>query len=131
MTVPFFAHTTHMDNKYKAAIAGAVAGIVNGTFGAGGGMLLFPLLIGWLKLDEKKALATSVAIILSLSALSAFVHVRQGGLSDSGISVWPFLVGGLIGGCIAGMTFGKVNSLWLRRAFALFVLYGGIRALLA
>ncbi|MCL2546419.1 MAG: sulfite exporter TauE/SafE family protein [Oscillospiraceae bacterium] len=117
-----------MDNKYKAAVIGAAAGIVNGTFGAGGGMLLVPLLIGWLKLDEKKALATSVAIILPLSALSALVHLRTGAPGD--ISVWPFLIGGLFGGVIAGLTFGKIKSAWLRRAFALFVLYGGVRALL-
>jgi len=113
--------------KYKAAIAGAAAGVINGTFGAGGGMLLVPLLIGWLKLDEKKALATSLAIILPISALSAFVHIFNDGLKN--VSVIPFLVGGLIGGVVAGLTFVKIKSVWLRRAFALFVLYGGIRAL--
>jgi len=123
--------TTHNKSSrltWKALVAGAAAGLINGTFGAGGGMLLVPLLASWLKLDEKKALATCVAVILPISALSGGIYVAKHGLED--VNIWPFLIGGLIGGLIAGWTFGKVKSIWLRRAFALFVIYGGIRALI-
>ncbi len=112
----------------RAAVCGGLTGIVNGLFGAGGGMLLVPLLLRWLKLDEKKAMATSVAIIFPLCALSALIYCLKHDLAD--VNVWPFLLGGLAGGVLAGLTFGRVKALWLRRAFALIVLYGGVRILL-
>lgn len=118
----------HNTTTLKAAVAGGLTGIVNGIFGAGGGMLLVPLLLRWLKIDDKKALATSVAIILPLCALSAAVYLANNSLSN--VNPWPFLLGGLAGGILAGLTFGKLNADWLRRAFALLVLYGGVRALL-
>ena len=34
------------------------------------------------------------------------------------------------GGVLAGRIFGRLRTLWLRRAFALLILYGGIRAVL-
>ena len=41
----------------------------------------------------------------------------------------PYLAGGLIGGFLGGRIFRKLNMVWLRRAFALLILYGGVRAL--
>ena len=58
----------------KCAVAGALAGVLNGFFGAGGGMLLVPLLIRWVKMEERKAF-TSVFIILPLCVVSAAVFL--------------------------------------------------------
>ena len=52
----------------------------------------------------------------------------RGGLSLA--AAWPYLAGGVIGGLIAGRVFGKVKMDWLRRAFGLLILYGGVRAVL-
>ena len=41
----------------------------------------------------------------------------------------PYLAGGLVGGFIGGRLFKKLNMDWLRRAFALLILYGGVKAL--
>ena len=92
-------------------------------------MVLVPLLLRWVKLPEDKALPNSVAIVAPLSLLSAAVYWLRGGLPS--IPLWPFLAGGLVGGIVAGLTFGKMNVQWLRRAFSLLVLYGGARALLS
>ena len=113
---------------WKAVCAGTLTGVINGVFGAGGGMVLAPLFLRWLKLDEKKALATSVAVIMPLCALTAAIYASRGALR--GITVWPYLAGGLAGGVVGGLTFGKVSAVWLRRFFALFVLYGGVRFLI-
>ena len=53
--------------------AGSLAGIVNGLLGAGGGMVLVPLLSGLAKLDEEQIFPTSVAIILPISIVSLVV----------------------------------------------------------
>ena len=44
-----------MKNTLKYALAGAAAGAVNGMFGAGGGMVLVPLFLRWVRLDGRRA----------------------------------------------------------------------------
>ena len=41
----------------------------------------------------------------------------------------PYLLGGRLGGFLGGRMFKKLNMAWLRRAFALLILYGGVKAL--
>ena len=117
-----------MKTNVKYAATGALAGAANGFFGAGGGLFLVPLLISWVKMDERQAFATSVAVILPLSAVSAAIYWLKGGLDLT--AAWPYLLGGAAGGLIAGRVFGKVKLLWLRRVFGLLILYGGVRAVL-
>ena len=50
----------------KCILVGSLAGILNGLFGAGGGLVLVPFFTHWLKLEEKQAFATSIAVILPL-----------------------------------------------------------------
>lgn len=111
------------------AAAGGLAGVANGFFGGGGGMVLVPLLTGRCGLDQRRAFATSVAIILPLCVLSSVIYFFRGGLDLS--AALPYLLGGLAGGWIGGRVFRRLNMDWLRRAFALLILYGGVRSLLA
>lgn len=110
------------------ALAGAAAGVVNGFFGGGGGQVLVPLLAGKCGLEQRKAFATSVAVIAPLCALSACVYWFRGQL-DLALAL-PYLAGGLAGGFIGGKVFQKLSMTWLRRGFALLILYGGVRAFL-
>lgn len=110
------------------AIAGGAAGLANGFFGGGGGMILVPLLTRKCGLDQRQAFATSVAIILPLCVFSSGIYWFRGGL-DFWLAL-PYLIGGLIGGFLGGKLFRGVNMVWLRKAFALFILYGGVKALL-
>lgn len=112
-----------------AALAGGAAGLVNGFFGGGGGMVLVPLLAGKCGLERRKAFASSVAIILPLCALSAVIYYSKGQLEL--LIALPYLAGGLLGGLIGGKLFPKVPVVWLRRAFALVIFYGAWKALTA
>ena len=116
-----------MKEKWKYVVTGALGGLANGLFGSGGGLFLVPLMTRWSKLEERKAFATSVAIILPLCALSSAVYFFRGGL-DFQLAL-PYLIGGLIGGFAGGRLFRRLNMDWLRRVFALFILYGGVKAL--
>ena len=111
----------------RFALAGGLAGLVNGFFGGGGGMILVPMLVQS-GMERKRAFATSVAVILPLCVLSAGVYWLRGGLDLA--AAWPYLAGGLLGGWVGGHTFHRVPSVWLRRGFALLLLYGGVRTLL-
>ena len=110
-----------------AAVAGGLAGLVNGFFGGGGGMVLVPLLTSKCGLSQRKAFATSVAVILPLCALSAGIYLLRGSVDFA--AALPYLLGGLVGGLLSGRLFQKVNAHWLRRGFGLLILYGAWRAL--
>lgn len=112
----------------KSLVTGALAGTANGLFGSGGGLFLVPLFTKWIKMEQRKAFATSVAVILPLSAVSFIVFLFRGSLDL--LSVWPYLAGGLLGGFLSGRLFKKIPIIWLRRAFGLLILYGGVKALL-
>ncbi|MBQ5841458.1 MAG: sulfite exporter TauE/SafE family protein [Clostridia bacterium] len=117
-----------MKSMGKFLIAGGLAGVANGLFGAGGGLILVPLLVGWIKLEEKTAFATSVAIILPLSVASYIMFCLRGG------NVWgealPYLLGGITGGFLSVHLFKQVSAIWLHRLFGLLILYGGVKAVL-
>lgn len=69
-----------MKRKSRYAVSGVLAGVVNGLFGGGGGMVLVPLLRRWCGLEERKAFATCVAVILPLCVVSAAVYVLRRGV---------------------------------------------------
>lgn len=60
----------------KKIIIGTLAGVVSGLFGAGGGMILVPAFIHLLKIDEKRARATSVFAILPMVLTSGFFYMQ-------------------------------------------------------
>ena len=108
-----------MKISVKYAVTGALSGAANGFFGAGGGLFLVPLLISWCGMEQKRAFATSVA---------AVIYRLKGGLPIA--QAVPYLLGGAAGGVLAGKLFGRLKADWLRRAFGVLILYGGVRAVL-
>ena len=114
--------------KMRYWIAGAAAGLTNGFFGGGGGSVLVPVLTRGCKLSQRQAFATSVAVILPLCALSMCVYFLRGGLDFW--AALPYLVGGTVGGWAGGKWFKGVQMVWLKRAFGLLLIYGGVRSFL-
>ena len=117
-----------MQKKTQYRISGALAGTVNGLFGGGGGIPLAVLLTKWSKLEQKQAFANCVAVILPFCVVSAAVYYWRCGLPL--LQALPYLIGGFAGGITGGKLFRKVPNLWLRRIFAVFLLYGAVRYLL-
>ena len=107
--------------------AGAAAGLVNGLFGGGGGMVLLPALLRG-GVESKKAFATCVALILPLCLVSAAVMLLRTAFDWT--AALPYLIGGALGGAVGGKLFRKVSPKWLKRLFAAFMIYGGVRYLL-
>lgn len=115
-------------SKLRYLLAGAAAGAANGFFGGGGGSVLVPMLTRVCGLDQRRAFATSVAVILPLCALSVVIYFMRGGLDF--MAALPYLVGGTIGGWAGGKWFKGVQINWLKRAFGLLLIYGGVRCFL-
>ena len=118
-----------MKSSFKYACSGAAAGAANGLFGAGGGMILVPLLTRWAKLEGKKAFATSISIIAPLCIVSIAVYCLQGNLDFS--TALPYLIGGFFGGLLGGKLFKKIPAKFLHKALGLIIIYGGIRSILS
>ena len=112
----------------KCIVTGLITGAVNGLFGAGGGMVLLPLLVGWIRLPTRHAMATSVAAILPICVVS-LVGYWRGGSVDLAAAL-PYVIGGAIGGFLSGKWFHKASAVWLRRGFGALILYSGIRMVL-
>lgn len=107
--------------------AGFCAGVVNGLFGAGGGMVLVPLLTVLPGLAENEVFPSSVAIILPVCLVSlAFILP---GSSFSFSAALPYLVGSFVGGIFSWKLGTKIPTKWLHRLLGLFILWGGIRYL--
>ena len=113
---------------WKRLTAGGLAGLVNGFFGGGGGMILVPFLVRKCGLSQRQAFATSIAVILPLCVLSSVIYWLRDGLELA--AALPYLAGGLIGGFLGGRLFKRLSMVWLRKVFALFILYGAVNALL-
>ena len=90
--------------------------------------MLVPMLTGVCGLEQRRAFATSVAVILPLCALSAGIYIFRGGLDL--MAALPYLLGGTLGGWAGGKWFKGVRVTWLKRAFGLLLIYGGLRSLL-
>ena len=74
---------------------GAVAGFVSGLLGIGGGLVMVPLLGGWLGMPLKRALGTSLLVIVALVVPGTIVHAALGHI-DWGICL-ALIVGGVPG----------------------------------
>ena len=117
------------DKTYiKYCVAGAAAGAINGFLGAGGGMILIPLLVSWIKLDERRAFATSVCILAPISLVSSVSYFFSGNLDF--MLALPYIVSGFIGGYFGGRFLKTINIKYVRKAFAVMLIYGGIRSLI-
>lgn len=116
-----------MKEKIGYLFAGIVAGAVNGLLGAGGGMILVPLLTFLGKLDDEKVFPTSVAIIFPICLISLSISPGLGALPWG--ESWPYLIAAIPGGLLAGFLDKKIPVKWLHRVLGILILYGGVRYL--
>ena len=88
-----------MASKWPARIAGGAAGLANGLFGGGGGMVFLPILSRWGGLKSRQLYATCVAVIFPVCAVSAAIYLWRGG---DELGLRPALSGGWAAGGLAG-----------------------------
>ena len=115
-----------MSNILILSAAGGAAGLINGLFGAGGGMVLVPLLGKRTGLNEQERFPASIAIIAPICIVSLLFS------DGSSIGFWqvlPYLVGSAVGGVAAGLWGRKIPTIWLHRVLGGLILWGGIRYL--
>ena len=104
--------------------SGTVIGVINSLFGAGGGILAVPILKKS-GLSQREAQASSLAVILPLSAVSALIYYMKGYFTLS--EGLPFIPFGLLGGFIGTRLITRIPERILSTVFYLLLIYSGIR----
>ena len=109
------------------ALSGLAAGAVAGLFGAGGGMVLVPLLTLLTPLEEAEVFPSSITIILPICLVTLAVSAAVGTIPWQ--DALPYLFGSAAGGWAAGMWGRKIPVKWLHRGLGILILWGGYRYL--
>ncbi|MBI3598325.1 MAG: sulfite exporter TauE/SafE family protein [Nitrospirae bacterium] len=105
---------------------GAVAGLLAGLFGIGGGIIIVPALIFSFEMDgmgqyaTKLAIGTSLASILFMGLSSSFAHYKREAIEwESLFCLAPFII---VGTAIGSQIAGRVDGFLLKRLFGILML---------
>lgn len=113
----------------KKIIIGFIAGIVSGLFASGGGMIVVPALVYLLNVDEVKARATSLFVILPMVITSGIFYYKNDYI-DWRIGILC-AIGGIIGGFLGSKYLKKIPILYLKLSFTIFLVYVSIKMIIA
>ncbi len=121
-----FTHNTLMKKckTWQIVFFGALIGLINGFFGGGGGMIVVPLLTKFFGMEQKRAQATALFVILPISLVSTIVYMCYNSVDFS--SGWPVIVGIVAGGVVGALLLNKLKNNIVRGIFIFFMLLGGI-----
>lgn len=112
--------------RILTVLAGALAGLINGFLGTGGGVVLVLVQGALFKQQETKdRLATAVLSIMPMSAVSAYLYSRSDGFDLSASA--PYLLAALFGGAFGSWLLGRLSPASLKVLFALLMLWAGWR----
>lgn len=111
------------------ALAGFSAGLLNGLLGAGGGIVMtfaleYMIKHGGLQMEERDIFANVIAATLPISVMSALIYGVRGNIDLSGFSV--FVLPAVVGGLVGAFFLSKISVVFLKRIFALLVIWSGI-----
>lgn len=114
-----------MESPARSVTLGLVAGFVGGLLGIGGGIIYVPGMVLWLGLDQRRAHASSVAVIV-VSATAAAISFASDGRVDSSAAIFLF-AGAAIGAPIGARLLGKLSQRTLVVAFSVVLVIAAIR----
>lgn len=117
-----------MNENTKLSLIGLIIGLTNGIFGAGGGMILILVLKNFFGIEEKKAHATSTAIILPLCIVSSFIMIRNYKLDY--LMILLISIGGIAGGFIGAKFLNTISNNKLKKIFGIFIIIAAIKMIL-
>ena len=113
------------ENRILSIITGLLAGTVNGLFGGGGGMIVVPMLCGFLGYEKKSAHATAILIILPISLLSGFIYGVAGYLDTS--VLFPVMFGAVAGGISGAVFLSRIPTKSVAVIFAALMFFAGVK----
>ena len=115
--------------NFKLISIGIIAGLINGFFGSGGGIIVVIALVYLIKLEDYKAHATAISIILPLSIISTVIYMFNNKIPLK-ITLLT-MVGGVFGSFIGAKLLDKIPVLILRKIFGAVIIYSALRMFMA
>jgi len=112
----------------KMIIIGFTAGLINGIFGAGGGMIIVPALTCFFGVEQHKAQATAISIILPFAIISGYVYYVKG-FVNLGVT-YNVALGSIIGSYIGSRALTRFSDSALRKIFGFFIIIAAIRMMI-
>lgn len=111
-------------------LIGSAAGVLSGLFGIGGGIVIVPMLIAFMKFAPSKAVGTSLAsMLLPVGIFAVWKYAKAG---DVDFKVAFALAGGIFVMAYVGAHLGlSVGNAWVSRGFGVLLLVVGIKFLIA
>lgn len=103
------------------------AGAFSGVFGVGGGILLVPIQVLALHIDQKRAQATSL-VMVAMGAVAAGITYALGG-EVAWIPAIVILVGGIAGSLLGSAVVKRSPSRLLQGAFGVLIIIAAVRLL--
>ncbi|MFI5395401.1 MAG: TSUP family transporter [Candidatus Binatia bacterium] len=110
-------------------LVGALAGVLSGILGVGGGIIVIPLLVHFFHMSQHEAQGTSLAMLLPPIGILAFLEYYRAGHVNL---AWAMLIclGFIFGAGAGGYVAQYISDPWLRRVFAVFFIFIGTRMLI-
>jgi len=101
------------------AVIGLVAGVIAGTLGVGGGIVLVPAFVRFLNMDIRTAVGTSSVIIIFTAISAGLKHYQLGNVHFKTVLVVVLLsvAGAYLGASLTSL----ISPRALRMAFAIFI----------
>ena len=109
--------------KFTSIICGTAVGAANSLFGGGGGMIAVPLLQKT-GLEEKRAHATAILVILPISLLSFLIYAFRGFCNFQVLI--PTAIGVFFGGALGAKLLNKLPAKTVNVTFAFLQLFAGV-----
>ena len=107
---------------------GAITGVLAALFGVGGGLIMVPGFIFLFALDQKSAVATSLAVIIAVSLVATTKY------ASASLVKWqvvlPVMIGAIATTWVAADWLKLLSNEFLTRSFAILMIVVGIRMLL-
>jgi uncharacterized membrane protein YfcA len=109
-----------------ALLIGLGAGVLSGLFGIGGGIVMVPALVFFLRFEQKTATGTSLAaLILPVAILGVLEYAREGHVH---YKIAALLAAGIFVGALFGARLALGTSdVTLRRGFAVLLVLAAAR----
>ena len=109
----------------RLSAIGAIGGLFAGLFGVGGGFIMVPLMMAWLRFDQRRASATSLLAIIPPALLSASLF---GARDEIDLLAAGIIAAGAVAGApIGALLMQRISLVWLKWLFIAGLLASALR----